>query len=390
MRIKIAILLPLLAVVFFSCVPSSEYLKESTVPKETKKETQTLRILLMKTSDSVKISSQKHISITESETGKVLLNSDKGLTVNFSPEKVNRNLIIESDNAELSVNGTAYRGSILLSNQSKSLFVINEVSMRDYLISVVPSEIIPSWDMESLKAQSVASRTYAVYNISKKTKETYDLDSNTNSQMYKGIASENPRTTQAVNDTANIILVHDSQPIEAFFHSTCGGRTIDAKYVWSSGDIPYLHSAKCEYCKESNHYTWETHLSVLQIRQALSKRYNGIGKIQNIVFKKKEGRVISASVKHSNGIINLTGNQFRLWIDPKTIKSLYFNSALQTDGLKLSGKGWGHGVGLCQWGSKGMADLGWTYDKILKYYYPNTQLNKNSLLNSNSFGSAGR
>jgi len=288
-------------------------------------------------------------------------------------------LFIESNNANLSVNGAAYRGTIEISNRSGTLYVINEVSMRDYLMSVVPSEIVPSWHMEALKAQAVAARTFAMFHISKGNRGIYDLYSTVSSQVYKGISVENPRTTQAVIETANVILIYGSQPIEAFFHSTCGGRTIEPKYVWSSGDIPYFRSVECNYCRDSNHYRWETTISLEQIRQALSARHSNIGRIQNITFKRKDGRVVSVIVRHANGTTNLTGNQFRMAVDPRTLKSLYFTSTPQGNGLKFSGRGWGHGVGLCQWGARGQAELGRTYEQILRHYYPNTQLHSTSM-----------
>ena len=287
----------------------------------------------------------------------------------FSPEKVMSPVIVESTSGWVEVNGIKFRGMVELHNLVSSICVINVVRLDDYLCAVVPSEMSATWPVEALKAQAVAARTYAWYHILKKKTEMYDLDSTTNFQVYKGIAVETPLTTKAVQETAGQIIVWENSPVLAFFHSTCGGSTIDSKYVWNGESLPYLRDVKCEYCAQSPYYRWDEKLSMPEIKQYIGHRYGNVGQIQGLTFDRYRGRVVQATVRHRNGILKLSGNDFRMMFPEKKIKSMYFETVKAGKGLELKGRGWGHGVGMCQYGAKGMAEKGSDYKNILQYYY---------------------
>ncbi|TFH39833.1 MAG: SpoIID/LytB domain-containing protein, partial [Chrysiogenales bacterium] len=236
---------------------------------------------------------------------------------------------------------------------------------------VVPSEIPANWEDEALKAQVVASRTYAYYHImaARKHSSAYDLDSSVLSQVYRGIDDEKTSTSRAVRATSGEILLHEYLPILSYFHSTCGGKTVSDSLVWKKSSMPYLKGVRCGYCSDSTRYSWETKLSLGQIRNCLSVKYGVIGEIRSLSFKKKDDRVTDVIIRHAGGIITLGGNDFRLLFPGDTIQSLYFTSTQVSTGLILKGFGWGHGVGMCQWGARGMARKGFRYRQILRHYY---------------------
>jgi stage II sporulation protein D len=356
-------------VVLSGCVPSKKYLAEQG-RGITGKETSYIRVLVLKSSKAVIISGDSGLRITNIQTHAVEHETDLKKAV-FSPDKVRSPIVVEAGNKILNVNGTAYRGMIELRNSMGMICVINLVKMEDYLASVVPSEMSYSWPEESLKAQAVAARTYAYYFIMKKNTELYDLDATTNFQVYKGLVSENEKSTEAVHKTSGEVVTFQNQPILAFFHSTCGGKTADSFDVWGNESIPYLAAVPCAYCSASPYYRWEDDISISEISGYISEQYDGIGKIQSVSFVRKGGRVSEVQVRHSGGLLKISGNDFRTALPEKRLKSLAFDSKKNGKVLHITGRGWGHGVGMCQYGARGMAEKGRSYKDILNHYYLN-------------------
>ncbi len=349
-----------------ACTPSREFLLKRAA--EIGIDKHYVKVLVLSTGERVTVSSTTRIKIRDLKLKKILYDG-AGKKLNFYPEKVTSSLLVESWDSPLSVNGKAYRSAIEVHNVLGRLLVINVVKMDEYLYGVVASEISGGWDPEALKAQAVAARTYAYYHIMNNKESLYDLDATSSFQVYGGVSVENDAVRRAVNATAGEIAVFDNKPILAYFHSTCGGRTINARYVWGNSDLKYLRGVRCEYCKGSPHYAWEEKISLYDIRLHLSRKYHGVGPVNGISLRKADGRVISVVVTHRNGTVKMTGNEFRLLFPEKKIRSLSFEAYKESDGLVLHGHGWGHGVGLCQWGAYGMAKEGKSYRDILKYYY---------------------
>jgi stage II sporulation protein D len=355
------------------CTPSKKFLLKTG--RSVGSDTSYIRVLIKKTSDFVSVSSSGRIKISKIKNHKIIYNA-KGKTLKFFPDHIKEPLLVEAWGSLLKVNGRHYRGMLELHNIVGKLQVINVVQFEDYLASVVPSEIIASWPYESLKAQAVAARTYAYYHLQKKSTTVYDLDATTNFQVYKGRDVEHEATTKAVKATAGEIMIYNNKPILAFFHSTCGGRIIDNKYVWNGEDLPYLVDKKCPYCKDSPYYSWKERISLYTLKVHLKKKYHTVGKIRGIALHKHQGRVMEVIIRHSQGRLKLTGNEFRLLFPAKKIKSLFFRAIKTKNGLFLYGHGWGHGVGMCQFGAKGMARAGASYKEILHYYYKDVKLLK--------------
>lgn len=368
-----AIFAVLLAV---SCTPSGKYVREHKV--KTVQDKKFVRVLLVETADSgVKISSQGRLKLYDKKSGRLLADRATGGVV-LTPEKIKNPVVAESLSGFITCNGRPYRGWLEIAPVVGRLQVINIIDIEDYLLSVVPSEVMPGWPAESLKAQAVAARTFAYYHLmnGSPNNKIYDLYSTVNSQMYKGVAAENDTTTAAVRATAGEIVSHRGMPIIAYFHSACGGKTIDGKHVWSGSTFEYLEGKQCPYCKASPNYNWEAKLALHEIKSVLAKRHKSIGSISNISFKKIDGRVTEVSIVHSNGKIAVSGNDFRLMFPAKTIKSLLFTSQKSGKSLVLRGNGFGHGVGMCQWGARGMAEGGFNYLKILNFYYNGIKIEK--------------
>lgn len=361
------------AVVFFvvSCTPSRDYLLKKSAEVGLDKDY--VRVLILKTTDRVLVGAGGKMRIMDIRNRDIKYEG-KGRQVYFYPDRISKPVVVESWDAPVTVNGKGYRGIIEMHSILGKIHVINEVKMEYYLYGVIPNEIPSSWNIEALKAQAIAARTYAYYHIMTKKESLYDLESTGFSQVYQGISAEKKTTCRAVDETAGLIAVYRNRPILAFFHSTCGGHTIDDRYVWKGTDQPYLTLTRCGYCKKSPHFSWEEHISLYDIKHHLGRKYHGVGNITGISFRKNQDRISEVEITHENGITRLSGNDFRLIFPDKKIKSLYFDACKTGNGLHLKGHGWGHGVGMCQWGAKGMAEKGAKFNDILKFYYRDVSL----------------
>jgi stage II sporulation protein D (peptidoglycan lytic transglycosylase) len=352
-RFFITSILLLLILFISSCTPSKKFLQRRNIHI---KDNNIVKILLMKTKNKITVASKTRLKIIDIKSSKIIYDS-KNVKLTIRPNRISNPILVESWDSPIFINGKPYRGSIKIIKRVGKLFVINKLKMDEYLYGVVPSEIPASWDFQVLKAQAVAARTYAYYHIlKKKNKSIYDLDASTNFQMYKGMIAEKPSTKKAVFQTSGEVMLYQYEPILAYFHSTSGGYTIDDKYVWTKNDLPYLVSVKSQFCNESPHFRWQSKLSYFEIRKKLQKKYRNIGEIRKLYFTRNQGRVTTILVKHSQGDIKISGNHFRLLFSPKILKSTYFTTKRIKYGLIFNGRGWGHGVGMCQWGAKGMAD----------------------------------
>jgi len=357
-----------------SCAPSRQFLIDQG-KNVSARESSYVKILVLKTSSPVHLSSSGAIRVMDLSKGTIAHESGLKKIV-FSKEIVKDPLRVDTANGIIEIGGSAFRGMVEIHNSMGSLLVINVVKIEDYLLSVVPSEISPSWPQEAIKAQAVAARTYAYYHILKKINKLYDLDATTASQVYKGMKVEAEPTTKGVRDTEGEIMIYQNQPIVAFFHSTCGGKTTDNDSVWKGEKIPYLEGRVCRYCSESPYYRWDENMSMTDMRMIVSSRYPAVKKIKGIQFTRLQGRVVDASIRHDGGMLNITGNEFRMIFPEKRIKSMYFEASKKGRSLHFSGRGWGHGVGMCQYGARGMAVKGIGYRNILSFYYKNVRIEK--------------
>jgi stage II sporulation protein D len=265
-------------------------------------------------------------------------------------------------------------GRVHLLLRGKTFEVINELDLESYVAGVVRWEMNPAWHPEALKAQAVAARTYALYQQQANAGREYDLVSSTQDQVYRG-RSNDPRVQYAVEATRGLVLMHDKSPILAAFFSTAAGPTEDAFTVWAK-DLPYLKGVDCPFDANSPYFRWRATFKLEDLEAGLRRQGIVIGTIANLttLTHSRAGRVVRLRVLHSGGELILRGEELRRAIGYTVIPSTLFEVELVGREAVLSGRGAGHAVGLCQWGAKELAVLGYTFSTILHYYFPGTDL----------------
>lgn len=260
-----------------------------------------------------------------------------------------------------------YRGETQLIHDGSDLTVINQVNVEDYLYSVVGGEMVASWPLEALKAQAVAARSYALHKQEGAQNRLYDVKSTTASQVYKGIKSETPRTVEAVNTTQGEVLTYGGRPILAVFHSSSGGHTENVEDIWSR-PLPYLRGV-ADYDQTAPVYQWEKILS----NREMGRRLGNLGTIHSLIPEQTtpQGRIVKLKVVGDRATQTISGKQFRKALD---LRSTLFQVNATRQGFVISGRGFGHGVGLSQWGAYYLAQQGANYRQILGHYYQNVEL----------------
>ncbi len=294
---------------------------------------------------------------------------------------------LESSTGLITFGKNKYHGklNVVTSENKDSCDVVNEVDMDIYIGSLLAKEMNASWPIEALKAQAVAARTYALYQISKAKlidDTFFDLENSEKHQVNGDFFDVTKRTLQASRETSGLILTNDrGEVIPAFFHASCGGHTIEPQEVWTNKVSGYK-SANCEYCKTRQN--WDNTLTRERFRSFLEwlvkKDYiRPVGDYKNIV--------VYPSMKKDNVHVELSVGQRRLSLR-KSLFRRYFGRVLfpsnnfhivdgQTDGeITFVGKGNGHGVGLCQVGARSLAQKGLGYREILSHYFPSLKLTK--------------
>lgn len=282
---------------------------------------------------------------------------------------------------EIQVNGKSYRGSMeIVEDKRGTLTVINELPLEEYVMGVLAGEIPRNWPLEALKAQAVAARTFAVLNQSQARKrgDSYDLENTAFYQMYRGSDLVNGNIQKAVEQTQGEILTYHSAPIMAFFHSNCGGKTSGAQGVWSK-DEPYLKPVDCPFGNDGEHFRWRTEMKTLDLARKLRGAGLSLADVARLepLARDESNRIVEIEVMDEKGHREkMKGSAFRMAVGPDLIRSTRFDPIVQNDKVVFSGKGWGHGVGLCQEGAHGMALKGYRAFDILRHYYPGIMVEK--------------
>jgi stage II sporulation protein D len=298
---------------------------------------------------------------------RVLLSEGKDAKVPQKDEKLEQ---IGTAHGEVILGGTKYYGYIeVWKGEKGEIYVINEIPLEDYVKGVVAAEEGSQWDIEALKAQAVAARTYAVYQRlnSKTSKMGYNLTSTVLHQAYKG--SDIPENiVKAVDATKGEVIMYDGSPILAYYHSTSGGMTEDPAEVFGKS-YPYLKPVETD-CELSPYYVWEKRISASDIEKSLN-----ISGLKNIII---DSYTVSKRVKvfrlvTETGDIEVTGNNFRKSIGWSELPSTFITGLTRDGNIYIfEGKGYGHGVGMCQWSALEMAKEGKSYKEILSKFYPGT------------------
>lgn len=287
-----------------------------------------------------------------------------------------RSVRIRSAGDFVLVNNKSYRGWVELRRKNNGrLLVINDLDIEDYLKGVIAAEIPPDWEFEALKAQAVASRTYALYQKRSAGNRPYHILSTVSSQVYNGGNGERRNAIRAVRDTKGLVIVYQGEIIPAFYHSSCGGHTENAAEFWGI-DEPYLKGVDCECQKISKYGLWEKRMEKSKIASALRRRGYGVSDITDMSIESMTpaGRVKKVAIRSGGRTTLVPGETLRAALGNTVVPSAFFELELEGSEAVFSGRGSGHGVGLCQWGAQEMAQRGFDFRTILSHYYPGTGL----------------
>lgn len=350
-----------------NCIPYTQYHKYP----------QSIRVAILTGLDSVTVSGIKDNQYFEDYKIKIT----DSLPIYFKPKE-----------GKVVINGRPYYGYMEIKRINDKIWVINSLNIEDYLKGVVPCEIgrIKRDLLEAAKAQAIAARTYTYAHLNKYGSLGFDLYATLKDQVYEGIDVEDPLINEAIAKTRGLILTYKGIPIEAKYHSTCGGHTADFNDAWKGSPILYLKSVECGFCKGSPHYEWHRAMTRREFFKNLRKNLLQIGiqipdtgLIRQIRVKRnpESKRVIEVKVVTDEGEYIIPNYNIRTVFgsneDPdRLLKSNNFRLLLQGDSVVIEGKGFGHGVGMCQFGAMGMAKKGKTYRDILRHYYPGTRITK--------------
>ena len=328
-------------------------------------------------------------------------------------------LLVISPNSLLTWEGRCYRGQFLVTNQNGKLNLINRLPLEEYLRGVVPKEIPAGWPMAALKAQAIAARTYTLVNLGRHQEDGFHLCATTHCQVYQGLSGEHPHTDLAVSETKGKVIAYNGQLISAVYHDSSGGYTKDASEVWSQA-VPYLIPAP-GWDNASPYHHWTRSIDWRELQGQISKSYPKVGDLKQLLPAGfgSDGRIIKLTVKGTMGEITITGEQFRhvvglpssnmklgIVYGPEPLVTLWWSGErtqpevphysqdavyeyvelwesvgehthiwpqLQEKipiRVEIHGAGRGHGVGLSQWGAKGMAEAGYDEKQILEHFYP--------------------
>jgi stage II sporulation protein D len=277
-----------------------------------------------------------------------------------------------------------YSGILKIYGVGDELCVVNLVPVEDYLAGILAAEMAQA-DLPALQAQAVVSRTYIAKNRRRHQSTGYQFCDLTHCQAYKGLAGVTSKIRKAVTSTQAEILTFEHKPIEVYYSSTCGGLTADDVGVWENGvDQPYLKSISdsvnhASFCAQSPHFRWRLRLSADSLHQIWQRRFGE--PIQSISITKKgaDGRVRELALM-GNSLHLISGEDFRAvtcrafgW---NTLKSTAFDLRFAQNYYIFTGRGLGHGLGLCQYGAMSMAQQGYSYREILRHYFPGAVIEK--------------
>ena len=337
----------------------------------------------------------------------------------------NENVLLNSNKSYITYLNRTYRGDFIFAVREHQISVVNEVEIGDYLYGVVPCEMEYYWPSEALKAQAIVARTYLIKNLGRFSHLGFDLTDNSSSQVYNGMNSERPETSRAVDETADKVVTYQGSLINAYYHASSGGLTANSENVWS-GTVPYLKAVEDSYSISAPNATWSLTFTSSQLTDLLLEKGYSLGAVESVEIGEisEDGRVQHLLLITDRGAIDLVKEQARSVLGYSRLKSIYYSvngsglrsiisrSGIQTksmDGLNIlsadglnviqaaspvmirndrgvesilsnsenivfEGKGWGHGVGLSQWGAKTMAEQGFTAEEIIKYYYKDVEV----------------
>lgn len=252
--------------------------------------------------------------------------------------------------------------------------VLSIVPLEGYLYSVVAREMSPSWPAAALQAQAICARTYVLQRSD--PRRAYDVVPSEADQVYGGLEAEHAAASAAVDATAGTVLRYGSGYADVFYSSSCGGRTESSADAWRGGaDLPYLQSIDCPWCTASPDYHWLRTVDTETVLRAFPGARVGTPSTLAVTDADVSGRARTLTLTGDAGSATVGGTSFRSAVGTRVVRSLLLHRIEpgQDPGtFDIEGGGLGHGVGMCQWGARGMALAGRSSEDILAFYFPGT------------------
>lgn len=275
-----------------------------------------------------------------------------------------------------------YEGQLEIISQKSGFGVVNVLKLENYIYGVVPYEIDSDFTDEMIKVQAIIARTYAVANIGRHKNDGYDFCSTVHCQVYKGVSVDKmQRIKQLVDFTKGLVVVDDNdRPIQTYYHAACGGWIENVEEIWMGvNKISYLNKKRCGYCHKSPYYEWSFTIDKKKLGMLLSSSLDGANKIVDIriLDRTATGRAKLLEITTDKNVAAFSANKFREIVGYNRVKSTMFKEIrVLSNEIVINGYGWGHGVGLCQWGANYMTLMGKKFDQVIKFYYPGTKIKK--------------
>lgn len=371
-------------------------------------------------------------NLVEPETNKVILFNGSYPVFMYNSNEADyvlKDLSYDGSPEYFELNNKKYRNGVIIRRLTAGkLTVINSLTMQEYLYGVLPREMAKDWPIEALKAQAVAARNYAMLSMGKHNNNGFDICPTVHCQVYGGYTYEGPISNSAVDSTKGILLFHDTNIVQAFYHSNSGGQTENSENIWSS-TIPYIKGINDPFSSNAPNSNWSVSLSKTDIRNSLSAYGYNVGEVKSvdIIDSSLNGRVQQLRITGTTGSVVLKKEETRKIFGYSTIKSMWFSfskssnvtiltsrgrestnnskisifngvdsssidvsamnvyngkllnkittqvpTSRSSDSVTFYGHGYGHGLGMSQWGAKEMAEQGYGFEQILKHYYKDT------------------
>jgi stage II sporulation protein D len=366
---------------------------------------------------------KNRIQLFDSVSGKLLYIINAEQEIKLEP------ILVQNTTSVIDFGALKYRGILYLKRVAAGhINVYNELPFEQYLYGVVPAEMPYSWHLEALKAQAVAARNYGIINIGRHTADGFDVCNGTHCQAYRGFGHENARSNQAVDDTIGKLVLYGDKVIPTYFHSSSGGLTENSENVWSTV-LPYIRGVDDKYGLSSPYDNWTKQYSKKDIQAKLLASSIDVGEIIDIVplSISANGRVTCLEIRGTKGNTKLEKEKIRTIMGSSDIKSTWYklttdadlfvidsvsgksdtaragslyvmsaggvnklstasnkvyvkdqytlsNISVIPESYVFAGKGWGHGLGMSQYGAKGMAEAGFNFVQILEHYYTDTKV----------------
>ncbi len=314
----------------------------------------------------------------------------RGIRIGSSTYPLTRIEIEPTNSPSIWINGHQYRGSVrLLSRTGGRLIAVNVLPLEQYLASVVDSEMPASFPEPARRAQAIVARTYALDQMQHRLRSVpFDVYATTRSQKYLGykyrnndgrlLAGETAAGRQVVADTSGMVCIHNNKIFRTYFSAVCGGRTTHGANVFSDAAAP-LVSVPCEWCRDARLYRWRAKLSKSKVNRVMGHHFK-IGKQQTgrlrtipTAYANPGDAVATFEINNGRQKQDVTPTTFRR-LFPSQLHSPRFDIRDDGDALNITGRGHGHGVGLCQWGARGLAKANRNYLQIVEYYYPGAKV----------------